>query len=228
MLKNLHSAKALQTAPNTRGRTIRWNHGYDALVWVLTLGQARALRTESAALAHIQPGARVLDVGCGTGDLTFQAERLAGTTGHVYGIDAAPEMIEIARKKARQSGSHVEFRVEAIEALSFPDHTFDVALSSMMMHHLPDDLKMAGLRELARVLAPGGVLVIVDFTFASRVQRVLTMHAGGHVESYRSLPNMLASLGFTDIETGTLKNSWMGFVCARRTPLEHPTTKNKF
>jgi demethylmenaquinone methyltransferase/2-methoxy-6-polyprenyl-1,4-benzoquinol methylase/phosphoethanolamine N-methyltransferase len=60
-------------------------------------------------LANVKPGDRVLDVGCGTGSLSLTAQSYAGPTGKVYGIDAAPEMIEVAKKKASRSGLGVVF-----------------------------------------------------------------------------------------------------------------------
>ena len=64
---------------------------------------------------------------------------LAGAEGIVSGIDDAPEMI-VVRAKAARLGVAVNYQVGLLEALAFPDHTFDVVLSSLMMHHLPDDL----------------------------------------------------------------------------------------
>jgi len=144
---------------------IRWARLYDPVVWVMALGQTRKLRTIPLQLAKLQPGERVLDVGCGTGGLTLAAARIVGPAGEVVGIDAAPEMIDVAARKAaraRRRPINVEFSVEAVEALSFPDGTFDVVLSSLMMHHLPGDLKAQALAEIRRVLRPGGRLVVVD------------------------------------------------------------------
>jgi ubiquinone/menaquinone biosynthesis C-methylase UbiE len=109
-------------------------------------------------LAKIAAGDKVLDVGCGTGDLTLRAACLAGPTGEVVGIDASPNMIEVARRKAASKGLSIRWEVEAIERLTFPDDTFDVALSSLMLHHLPGQLKHAGLAEVRRVLKETGTV----------------------------------------------------------------------
>jgi ubiquinone/menaquinone biosynthesis C-methylase UbiE len=211
-----HQSDSLeQHPPATHGRLIRWADYYDPLVSVLMLGRRAQLRRTTVALAQIQPGATVLEVGCGTGDVALAARAVAGASGAVYGIDAAPEMIAVARRKALKAGVTVDFRVAAIEALAFPNQTFDVVLSSLMMHHLPDDLKRQGLAEVARVLKPGGRLLIVDFKRpTSRLGRAaitLALH-GGLRTGVQDLPPLLHTAGFTSIETGETGFWRLGFV----------------
>jgi demethylmenaquinone methyltransferase/2-methoxy-6-polyprenyl-1,4-benzoquinol methylase/phosphoethanolamine N-methyltransferase len=141
---------------------LNWGRRYDWVVQIMALGQAGRLRRNTVEFAQIAPGERVLDVGCGTGDLTLRAAERVGSTGQVCGIDPGPEMIETARRKADRKHVNVDFRVGVIERLPFPDGSFDVVLSSLMMHHLPADLKPIGLAEIRRVLKPGGRLIIVD------------------------------------------------------------------
>src|SRR5262249_6013031 len=126
-----------------------------------------------------------------------------------------PEMIAVARAKAARAARAVDFQVGVIEALAFPDATFDVVLSSLMMHHLPDDLKRQGLIEIARVLKPGGRIVIVDIKRATgrlgRAMLMLMLH-GGLEHGIQDLPPMLHAAGFTHIEVGNTGFRTLGFV----------------
>src|SRR4051812_11706301 len=110
--------------PETAGHAIAWARHYDATVQLLTLGRARAIRKRTAELAQLAPGEAVLDVGCGTGDLTILARRQVGAGGQVVGIDASPEMIEEARRKAARARLAIDYRVDVVEALPFADATF--------------------------------------------------------------------------------------------------------
>jgi ubiquinone/menaquinone biosynthesis C-methylase UbiE len=83
--------------------------------------------------------------------------------GEVQGIDPAPEAITVARRNADRAGLAAKFDLGVVEAIPFPDATFDVVLSRLMLHHLPGDLKQRGLAEMRRVLKPGGLCLIIDF-----------------------------------------------------------------
>jgi demethylmenaquinone methyltransferase/2-methoxy-6-polyprenyl-1,4-benzoquinol methylase/phosphoethanolamine N-methyltransferase len=194
---------------------IRWAKYYDASVNVLMLGRRRQLRQQTVALAQIQPGERVLEVGCGTGDVALAASVYAGQSGAVVGIDPSPEMIAVAHAKAARAARAVDFQIGVIEALAFPNATFDVVLSSLMMHHLPDDLKREGLAEIARVLKPGGRVLIVDIKRpAGRLgwaMLTLALH-GGLEQGVQDLPPLLRTAGFTHIDVGDTGFRTLGFV----------------
>ncbi|MEO8392390.1 MAG: methyltransferase domain-containing protein [Chloroflexota bacterium] len=208
-----------QAAPATEGRTIRWAQHYDTLVNLLTLGRENKLRKETIRLASIRTGEAVLDVGCGTGSLTRLAKAAVGNLGAVYGIDAAPEMIEVAQRKAFQQHSDVQFKTALIEALPFPDATFDVVLSSMMFHHLPDDLKLQGLTEILRVLKPEGRLLVVDMQRASNSAHnrslIELFHSASSTGVQDLMPTM-TKLGYLRIEAGSMGMMQLGFVQGQR------------
>lgn len=218
-----------ESAPQTKGRIITWAWLYDYVVSLLTLGRDQALRRMTVDLARLQPGESVLDVGCGTGALTRLARERVGESGKVYGIDAAPQMIAVARRKAARRGLAIDFKVGLIERLAFPDDSFDVVLSSLMMHHLPGELKRQGLAEIARVLKPGGRLLVLDFQSRSNQSRVKRharqqgghaflahmLHAGKELEGIQDLPRVMTEVGFSQIEAGETRFWPLGFVLGR-------------
>lgn len=150
-----------QAAVHTDGVTMGWAAPfYDTLC--SSLGIGRGFRRETVRLANIAAGERVLDVGCGTGVLTRLAAGAVGPSGRTTGIDPSAAMITAARRNAELEGSSAAFRLAAIEALPYADGSFDVVLSSFMLHHLPPEVKRTGLREVYRVLKDGGRLFAVD------------------------------------------------------------------
>jgi len=149
-------------APPTRGIRIRWARWYDAMNRIHFLGRERRFRDWTADVAGITDGQAVLDVGCGTGNLAMAAKLRAGAGGEVHGIDAAPEMVLQAERKAAERGLDIHYRVGLIEEIPLPDGVFDVVLSSLMLHHLPKEVKRRGIAEIARVLKRGGRFVAVD------------------------------------------------------------------
>jgi ubiquinone/menaquinone biosynthesis C-methylase UbiE len=108
-----------------------------------------------------------------------------------------------------------------IEQLAFPDQSFDVVLSTLMMHHLPDDLKRIGLAEMSRELEPGGRLVIVDFKRPQEQQGEPARLGAGSL-GLQDLPRLLQEAGFSQIESGEIAFPRLmglegaGFVRARK------------
>ena len=203
-----HREPGEASASRTRGFVWNWARHYDLLVWLVTLGREQAFRQRIADLARLQPGETVLDVGCGTGTLAIVARQRVGETGRVSGIDPSPQMIARASRKAVLRGLAIDFQVGVIEQLSFPDQSFDVVLSTFMMHHLPDDLKRRGLREIARVLKPGGHLLVLD----------MKGPVGPWKSSIQDQPALMQEAGFSQVELGETKFSpfpGLGFALAR-------------
>lgn len=204
----------------TEGRLIQWASSYDFFTNFLTLGQINRLRTMTIDLALLKPGEALLDVGCGTGGVTIPASQRVGTNGSAAGIDPAPEMISVARQKSLDKGLTIDFRVGAIEALPFPDESFDVVTSSLMMHHLPEHLQVKGVAEIYRVLRPGGRLLVADFrrpnaSLLSRLFTALSMHHGLKF-GVEDLPEMIKEAQFGQVNVLEEKFLFIGFVRASK------------
>jgi SAM-dependent methyltransferase len=113
------------------------------------------------SLGALRAGERIVDVGCGAGIDSLIASKMVGPAGRVVGVDMTPQMLEKARASAAAMGTTtVDFRQGYAEELPVPDAWADVVISNGVMNLFPD--KAAGLREMARVLRPGGRLQVGD------------------------------------------------------------------
>lgn len=113
--------------------------------------------------AGIRPGDRVLEIGCGTGNLSILAKRLQPTA-EIIGMDPDPKALIRARRKAECAGAAMHFDQGFSEGLPYPDGSFDKVLSALMFHHLQPDAKKLALLETRRVLRSAGSLHLVDFS----------------------------------------------------------------
>jgi ubiquinone/menaquinone biosynthesis C-methylase UbiE len=200
--------------PGTTGLVVHAAARYDLLVWLFMLGRERAFRETILRLARLAPGESVLDVGCGTGTLAIAAKRHIGPAGTVCGIDASPEMIARAGKKARKAGVEVVFKNAAAQTLPFRDAQFDVVLSTLMLHHLPRKGRQQCAGEIRRVLKPGGRVLVVDFGASGRGRGFLAhFHRHGHVK-FHDIIALLSEAGLNTVESGAVGTKDLQFVIA--------------
>jgi demethylmenaquinone methyltransferase/2-methoxy-6-polyprenyl-1,4-benzoquinol methylase len=132
---------------------------YDLMNSVMTAGMHQRWRERTAELASVGPGSRALDVATGTGDL---AVALAARGADVVGVDFAEKMLELARRKAPA----IDFRSGNALALDFTDDEFDAATVGFGARNFSD--LDQGLREMARVVKPGGRVVVLEITTPQR------------------------------------------------------------
>jgi ubiquinone/menaquinone biosynthesis C-methylase UbiE len=203
-------------AATTHGHTLGAPRLYEAVANLLFFGRRRATFRALMAAAGVQPGQRVLDVGCGTGYFARLLAQMVGPAGLVVGIDPSSEMITYASRKADQIRP-CRFLVGTAEALGFPDESFDLVVPSLMMHHLPEDLQLPALREMRRVLRPGGTLLVADAQLPRhglgwRLLALLT----GLVHLAHKVPHLeplTAQAEFAEIRAGQAP-PWLRFVRA--------------
>jgi ubiquinone/menaquinone biosynthesis C-methylase UbiE len=159
--------------------------------------------------ANIQPGQRVMDLGCGTGTLAIMVKQ-AQPQAEVCGLDADPEMLGVARAKATQEGVAVAFDEGMTFALPYADASMDRVLSSIMIHHLKTPDKERTAREIYRVLKPGGQLHIIDFGKPSSLYgKLLGPFLHGFEEANDNidgrLPEIFGAPGLTMREMGNFQ-----------------------
>jgi ubiquinone/menaquinone biosynthesis C-methylase UbiE len=154
---------------------------YDPLV---TLLGANSTRRELVERAALQCDHRVLEIGCGTGSLLIEIARLCpGAT--VVGLDPDPKASARARRKAEKAGASIQLDRGFADEMPYADAGFDRVFSSFMFHHLPAREKESTLREVRRVLKPGGLLLMLDFASSGRQQAGFLarhLHSTPHVE----------------------------------------------
>jgi ubiquinone/menaquinone biosynthesis C-methylase UbiE len=139
----------------------RWlTPAYDLVVRLTT--REAAFKVALVAQLELPPAARVLDLGCGTATLTLMVKRRFPEAS-VAGVDGDPQILRIAREKARRAGLDVELTEAIAQALPYGDGSFDCVVSSLFFHHLERADKLAALAETRRVLRPSGALYVADW-----------------------------------------------------------------
>jgi ubiquinone/menaquinone biosynthesis C-methylase UbiE len=202
---------------STPGRVIRLGHSYDVFANVFFGGRRRRVFTRLAALSGARPGDRVLDVGCGTGYLTRVIAEAVSPGGAAQGVDPSPEGIARARRLARVA--NCTFSEGIAEAIDAEDGSYDVVVSSLMIHHLPDSLRAQAIREMFRVLRPGGRVLVADFrpptTRIGRRLIGLTGHVSPAMENnpVHLLESIVREAGFEQVHAGDVR-PWIRYVQA--------------
>jgi demethylmenaquinone methyltransferase / 2-methoxy-6-polyprenyl-1,4-benzoquinol methylase len=210
---------------------------YDFITIALSYGQDRRWKRRLVALAEPAAGRRVLDLATGTGDIAFA---LASSGCRVVGLDITPRMIELSVRKRDACDLRCGFVVGDMAALPFPDRSFDVVTTGYGLRNVPS-LERA-LDEVARVLAPGGIALSLDFDRPSNafVRRAyllyLTVVGGllgrmlhGDADTYRyiaasirtypgaaAVRRLIEARGFTDVHHLPVLGGLMAIHTARR------------
>jgi demethylmenaquinone methyltransferase/2-methoxy-6-polyprenyl-1,4-benzoquinol methylase len=134
---------------------------YDRANQVLSFGLHHRWRRAAVRASGAGPGDRVLDCATGTGDLALEFRRAVGEDGEVIGTDFCEEMLALAPAKAARAGVAVRFQTADVLALPFPDASFDVASIAFGIRNVDDPAR--GIGEMARVVRPGGRVVVLEF-----------------------------------------------------------------
>jgi len=135
---------------------------YDLLNRMMSIGLDRSWRRRAVAMAEIQRGEQVLDICCGTGQLTLEAAAAVGREGHVTGLDFSQRMLDIARQSVDQAG--LKDRITLVQgnamALPFADNAFDAVTVGWGLRNVPDISQVVG--EMIRVVKPGRMVISMD------------------------------------------------------------------
>jgi demethylmenaquinone methyltransferase / 2-methoxy-6-polyprenyl-1,4-benzoquinol methylase len=154
--------------PQVRAMFDRIARVYDRMNSVMTAGLHHKWRSRAVDLAAVAPGDRVVDVACGTGDLSLELARRVGPSGAVVGCDFSEQMLVFAREKAAREQSPADLTFEWANALELPyaDGEFAAATVGFGARNF-SDLEQ-GLREMRRVVRPGGKVVVLEITTPTR------------------------------------------------------------
>ena len=134
---------------------------YDRANRFISMGTDQGVRRKAVKLSGAKRGEDVLDCAAGTGDLTLQFHDIVGPNARVVGTDFNADMLSHAERKSAKQGADIEWRVEDAQDLSFEDASFDIASIAYGIRNVDEPL--VALKEMARVLRPGGRLVVLEF-----------------------------------------------------------------
>jgi ubiquinone/menaquinone biosynthesis C-methylase UbiE len=170
---------------------------YDFIAKLLGADRARQTLFD---LAPLRPGDRVLDIGCGTGTFaTILKQRSPGV--EITGLDPDPKALARARRKAEQARVSVRFDQGFADSLEYPAMSFDVVFSSFMFHHLQGSNREKTLREVRRVLKPGGSFYLLDFEASPSGHGLFKLfHSGERLRdnTENRILTLMGDAGFSD------------------------------
>jgi ubiquinone/menaquinone biosynthesis C-methylase UbiE len=190
---------------------------YDPIVRLLGGEAARRTLMEQAAL---QPGHRVLDLGCGTGGLALLIKQLHPDV-EVVGVDPDPPALARAARKAARARVTLRFDQGFGDALPYPEASFDRIVSAFVLHHVPTEDKVPTLREVRRVLKSGGALHLLDFGGPeSAVHGLLSrwIHAGHRLRDNFGdrIPTLMREAGLVDAGMVSHRRMLLGHIAYYR------------
>lgn len=134
---------------------------YDRVNTILSFGVHHGWRTKTVQMSGAKKGDRVLDCATGTGDLAIEFKNAVGEEGYVLGTDFCKEMIEHAPDKAQKNGLEIDFEVADAMDLPYGDNSFTIASIAFGIRNVDDPVQ--ALKEMGRVVKPGGRVVVLEF-----------------------------------------------------------------
>ena len=193
------------SSPYVPALRFKWLTKYYDIIVGFTTREA----TFKAALlnqAAIQPGERVVDIGCGTGTLAIRAKELHRDA-DIAGVDGDPEILSIAHDKARLNKVTVQFDQALSYSLPYGDESTDVVTTSLFFHHLNDEEKSQTATEALRILKPGGRLLVADWGEPSNqlmralffLIQILDGFDNTRANVNGELPAIIQRVGFTEV-----------------------------
>lgn len=193
---------------------------YDFLCELMGFG--RSFKLKVIDLLSIKGFEKILDIGCGTGTLIIEVKKRYPNT-EILGIDPDEEILKIAGKKLKKSKVSAKLIKAYAQALPFPDSTFDLAVSTLIFHHLKTDVKKKSIKEIYRVLKKRGRFLLIDFGQPKTLLSKILLKVGAFFEGKENmeanlkgkLPLFLEGAGF-EIKKANLYFRGIQFLEARK------------